>query len=342
MSRYINSIALASMIILLFGLSEAHALKFPTSEAPQAFDKSFCLRCHSMQTLGFRDSVTGGLINLFVPEEGFKDSNHQDLNCNDCHTAGFEEYPHPSEATQQSLYCVDCHEDNPGLIPEYFSEIEKEFKKSVHYQRMPEDFSCFSCHDAHFFKVSRKPSDPSRMPNREMCLSCHAETDFEIDGIQRDISDMVAYDNHICLDCHADPSRFADLTSRQIPDLQASHAWLPNVQMHWEKVRCIDCHLSPTDTHMHQILTSDKAVDHCEDCHSANSILLTKLYRYKTHENRQKFGFMNSVALNEAYVIGMTRNVILDQLSYLILGGMLLGLTAHGTGRWLSNRRRKK
>jgi hypothetical protein len=270
MSFRINSLALASWVLLLLGMGNAHALEPAMPEpnginphtlepvvpestginvqalkpsAPEStgiFDKAFCLRCHNMPTLGYRDPVTGGLIKLFVPEEEFKDSNHQGLQCNDCHTAGFEQYPHPAEARQQSLYCVDCHEENPDLIPQQFTQIEKEFKQSVHYQRMPDKFSCFSCHNAHFFKVSRKASDSTRLPDKEVCLGCHVETDFEIGGLQRDISEMVAYDNHICLDCHSEPGRIADLKKGDAPDLEASHDWLPNTQMHWSKVRCID------------------------------------------------------------------------------------------------------
>ncbi|MDJ0806051.1 MAG: cytochrome c3 family protein [Gammaproteobacteria bacterium] len=346
MSIYFNPFALASLVLILSGMSGIQAFELPTIEMPTAEtatdEQKHCLRCHSMQTLGYRDPVTGGLVNLHIPEEGFKDSNHQALGCKDCHKAGFQDYPHPPKAKQESLYCVDCHEDNPNMIPSYFAEIEREFKESVHFKRMPEHFSCFSCHNAHFFKASRKSSDPNRMPNREMCLNCHAETDFEAGGLQRDINEMVAYDNHICLDCHAEPGRIADLKSGEAPDLLASHDWMPNIQMHWKKVRCIDCHLSTSDTYMHQILDADQAVKHCEDCHSANSILLTKLYKYKMHESRQKYGFLNSVTLNEAYIIGMTRNVILDQLSFLIMGAMVLGITAHGTARWVSNRRRKR
>ena len=112
--------------------------------------------------------------------------------------------------------------------------------------------------------------------------------------------------------------------------------------MHWQKVRCIDCHLSTEDNFLHRILDAEHAVRHCEDCHSANSILLTKLYKYTVQENRQKLGFINSVALNDAYIIGMTRNIILDRLSFTLLGLMLLGLAAHGFGRWYSARRRRK
>ncbi len=303
-----------------------------------------CLRCHGMRTLGYRDPVTGGMIDLHVPSERFRDSNHRQLNCIECHTAGFDNYPHPDKAKQQSLYCVDCHEENPELIPIHFSEIEREFKASVHFQRMPEDFSCFSCHDAHYFKASRtgSASDPNRFPNKERCLSCHPDEDFEVGGMQRDISQMVAYDNHICLSCHAVPSRIADLKSSDPPDINSSHDWLPNVAMHWEKVRCIDCHLSTSDNYLHEILTADQAVKHCEDCHSANSILLTKLYKYNIQETRQKYGFMNSIALNEAYIIGMTRNIILDRMSFIILGLMVIGISAHGVARWLSGRRRNR
>jgi hypothetical protein len=46
--------------------------------------------------------------------------------------------------------------------------------------------------------------------------------------------------------------------------------------------------------------------------------------------------------LNDAYIIGMTRNIILDRLSFAILGGMLLVLAAHGFGRWYFARRRRK
>ena len=43
-----------------------------------------------------------------------------------------------------------------------------------------------------------------------------------------------------------------------------------------------------------------------------------------------------------AKIIGMTRNVILDRLSFLVLGLMLLGLGAHGFARWYFARRRKQ
>ena len=302
-----------------------------------------CMRCHSMQTLGYRDPVTGGFIDLHVPSKDFLDSNHKALKCPDCHTAGFDNYPHPEKAKQQSLYCVDCHENNPNLVPYYFADIEREFKQSVHYQRLPDHFSCFSCHNAHYFKVSIKTSNFNRFPMREMCVNCHTTNDFGVTAEPvRQVLEMVAYDNQICLNCHAVANRLKELKEDNIPNIGTSHNWLPNVEMHWQKVRCIDCHLSTDDNFLHNILTADKAVKHCEECHSTDSILLTKLYKYTIQENRQKYGFINSVTLNDAYIIGMTRNVILDRISFVILGLMILGLAAHGFGRWYFARRRKQ
>jgi len=302
-----------------------------------------CMRCHSMESLGYRDAVTGGFIDLHVPEKDFLDSNHKALKCVECHTAGFDDYPHPEKAKQEALYCVDCHESNPALIPKHFAEIEREFKQSVHYQRLPEHFSCFSCHNAHFFKVSIKSTDMSRFPKRELCINCHTTNDIGVSMEPvRQVLEMVEYDNQICLNCHAVTTRLKELKETDIPNIETSHKWLPNVEMHWAKVRCVDCHLSKDDNFLHDILTADQAVKHCEECHSANSILLTKLYKYTIQENRQKYGFINSVTLNDAYIIGMTRNIILDRLSFAILGGMLLVLAAHGFGRWYFARRRRK
>jgi len=349
-SHVFKSILVVFVLAFWFG-GNLHASEDPRSVIERVGVKAHvikgkpvdCMRCHGMETLGYRDPVTGGFIDLHVPEKDFLDSNHKALNCIECHTAGFDDYPHPEKAKKQSLYCVDCHKDNPSLIPKHFGEIEHEFKQSVHFQRLPEDFSCFSCHDAHYFKVSIKSTDFSRFPKREMCVNCHTSNDIGITMEPvRQVLEMVSYDNQICLNCHAVETRLKELKETDIPNIETSHKWLPNVKMHWKKVRCIDCHLSTDDNFLHNILTADQAVKHCEECHSANSILLTKLYKYTIQENRQKYGFINSVTLNDAYIIGMTRNVILDRISFVVLGLMVLGLAAHGFGRWSFARRRKQ
>ncbi len=269
-----------------------------------------CYRCHSMKTLSYRDSVTNAIVSLYVDSTKFKHSNHAELGCVDCHDDdGFLQYPHTMEARSQKLQCTDCHDS--------FENNYEQFEKSVHYKKFGDRFSCFSCHDPHAFKASSDTTKPQ---------------------------ELIAKDNAICLDCHSSKTALAELDSAGIyHDLITAHQWLPKLQLHWKAVRCIECHTPATDsTFSHEILPKEKAIKKCEECHSTNSILFTKLYRFKVKEARQKEGLLKSLAKNTPYVVGMTRDPILDRWSIYLFILTLLGLGAHATGRWLSGRRKKK
>jgi hypothetical protein len=83
----------------------------------------------------------------------------------------------------------------------------------------------------------------------------------------------------------------------------------------------------------HKILPKEQAVHLCSDCHSTNSILLTKLYKYHAEESRTDQGYYNSVILNDAYVIGANRNRYLNILSLLFFGLALSGIGVHIVAR---------
>jgi hypothetical protein len=86
----------------------------------------------------------------------------------------------------------------------------------------------------------------------------------------------------------------------------------------------------------HQILAKDQAEKDCLTCHSANSTLKTRLYRHLVKEEQEKLGFANSVILSSSYVLGATRHPVLDTLVLGAFAAMLLGLLAHGLGRFLT------
>jgi len=86
----------------------------------------------------------------------------------------------------------------------------------------------------------------------------------------------------------------------------------------------------------HQILAKDKAEKDCLTCHSASSTLKTRLYRHLVKEEQQRLGFANSVILATSYVPGATRHPLLDTLVLGAFAAMLLGLLAHGLGRFLT------
>ncbi len=268
-------------------------------------DKS-CLRCHGMHTMAYQDAQTGGIVNLYVDSTALKNSEHGGFSCLDCHADAFKTIPHPSSVEQNRLTCLDCHAEQ-----DQFVSADDQFRKSVHYERLGNKFSCASCHDAHRF---------------------HRSTN-------NNISEIIQQDNNVCLSCHNAPHKFAELSSRDYPDLKLTHSWLPNTELHWKTVRCIECHTTNTEGFSHQIMAKKHALRKCESCHSKNSILLTKLYSFRAKESRQQNDLLESVVNNGTYVVGLTRDERLDNIVLLLVLLTIGGISVHALGRYLANRR---
>ncbi len=222
---------------------------------------SYCLKCHSMSTLGYKDPGSGMLKNLSVNPHEFYSSNHKDLECIQCHSEKFKTFPHPANLKSENLYCLNCHQDNPDLFKFSFKTIEKDFKESIHYQKFRNKFTCFNCHEPHSFKI-------------------HAR-------VNKEIKQTVLYDNQICLECHNNETKIEHFTNEVLPDLNSAHSWLPHKELHWKSVRCIDCHTAKSSAGVsHIILPKEKALKNCVECHSTNSILLQSLYKFQTKEEK--------------------------------------------------------
>ncbi|MEO5350275.1 MAG: cytochrome b/b6 domain-containing protein [Magnetococcus sp. YQC-3] len=287
------------LILAMYWLVLGHAL---------AEDRE-CLRCHSMKGMAYQDPVTGGLRALSIDPAALAASSHAKLTCRTCHGPGFEIYPHLEGAKQERLHCLECHKGNDHFPYARFEAIEKGFVRSVHARAM-EQFTCFSCHDPHVFHgLFQRPV--------------------------ADVPAQVQQDNAICRQCHGESERIKALTGRIFPNLLQSHAWLPEVERHWQGVRCVECHTGSSRARDHFILGKEFALRDCVSCHSRNSLLLGKLYLYQASEERQKVGFVNALVLNNAYVIGMTRNLWLDWAGLAILGLAAVTLLGHGLARWL-------
>ena len=293
----------------------------PAAAAPPPDEAGWCLRCHGMATLSDRDPTTGEIIDLSVDREAFVHSNHGELACQDCHDdTGFQAFPHSEAARRTRLHCLDCHDpkDDPKFARYRFPEIEAEFKRSVHFREHPQAFDCFTCHDPHAFEIADKA---------------------------RFTAEVIAQDNGMCLQCHTAPQRLSVLApERRFPDLDAIHSWLPKPDLHWRAVRCVECHTPATASGRmsHTVLGKDKAERNCVVCHTTDSLLLTKLYRHRKTEEVETAGFVNAVMLNDAYIIGATRNAVLDWLTYLLVGGTALGVAGHAAARvYFAGKRRQ-
>jgi predicted CXXCH cytochrome family protein len=276
-----------------------------------------CLACHS--EAGLKHPPKEGLDlkklrALLQDPESYKGSDHQRLACTKCHNEGYDDHPHEANAKESTSTCTDCHSKKANLI-------EKQFEKSVHAD-LADKISCPTCHNPHLMRVADKLIDPRK---------------------------IVAQDNRVCLGCHDSDDTFAKFApeKKNRPLIDEIHDWLPNTRLHWKAVRCVECHTPPvanSEMLSHEILSKKNAEKNCLTCHSADSSLKTRLYRHLVSEEQQRLGFANSVILSSTYVIGATRNPLLDTLVMIAFGGMLFGLLAHGIGRIIARilKRRKK
>ena len=245
-------------------------------------------------------------VEFFVDSAIYYNSSHWDFKCIDCHSDEYEIFPHIGELRMEDKYtCLDCHEDDKDF-PEYnFEEVSENYELSVHSKKHYENFSCWSCHDAHGYKVNFRKTTK--------------------------LLDVIKYDNAICLDCHSNKDNYQLLKDTVMPDISASHDWLTNRELHFKKVRCIECHVEKHDSILvsHNILPANKSVKTCVDCHSENSLLLSTLYKFPAFEKRSKKGFINNEILNESYVIGATRSFVLNVVSFVFILITFLGIIIH-------------
>lgn len=306
---------------LFAALPAPGAAAAPAPAAPP--DHRACLRCHAMSTLAYRDPQSGAIVDLAVDPRRLAGSVHGTLACTECHDRGYRDYPHPRALAAQLPDCVSCHQqrkydqerqpDQAAQTERYrFGTIDAEFRQSVHATSTDpaaQGFRCHSCHDPHGFKVSR-PGQP-------------------IPAIVRD-------DNRVCRGCHEAPER---------PPLAAHHAWLPQPERHWAEVRCLDCHTpvrADAGPVSHEVRTAAQANRDCVGCHSRESRLLERLYRYRSGEDLATQGWINLAVFNDAYVVGMSRSDTLDRLGLGVLGLTILGLAGHAFGRYRAYRRTRE
>lgn len=271
-------------------------------------DSQDCMRCHWMETMAYRDRDTGEIVSLSIDSEAYRHSVHAELACGDCHARGYVHYPHRGSNADEALHCVGCHEQHQDEGAPNLIGLEHEYEKSVHVTEGVEDFSCFTCHDPHAFKPA---------------------------GGREPIADIVTQTNEICLSCHED----------LLTPVPKGHEWLPRPQAHWNSVRCLDCH-TPVEGRVperpsHNVLAAADSNQLCVECHTKGSELLSQLYNYRAEQEHERKWFFSRALYNEAYIVGMSRNGLLDWISLSMIVLTMLGVAAHGYARYRAYRNRE-
>lgn len=272
-----------------------------------------CLKCHGRSYFSYFNETIGREIKermspyYLVDSAEYYQSNHRNFQCTDCHSSSYSEtFPHPNELRfEPMLVCMDCHEGDDVYEKYNFAAITDEYLHSVHSEKHSEEFNCWMCHNPHSYKITARTSE--------------------------NLPTTIQYDNEICLSCHSNQSKIGLLSDRHIYDMLHQHEWLPNNRLHFQNVRCIECHARVSDTLMvaHMVQPKEKAVKLCVECHSQNSILMASLYKYIKQETQEKQGFLNAAILSQGYVIGANRNYFLNYGSLAIFAMVLLGIATH-------------
>lgn len=311
--------------LTIMSLRPATALPFQDSVAPEevmrsaemnlysADNEQNCLRCHGKLIYTITDSVSGSTRKQLMAEHFFINSDvyyksvHWSFNCLDCHSEAYKSFPHSLEARFESGWgCLDCHGYDPNYAQYKFEEIDAEYQNSVHYKATEGLFTCWKCHDPHYYNPLARNDKGGR--------------------------DIILKSNEMCLRCHGNPDYIGLITEKDLGSLLPKHEWLPDADRHLAAVRCIDCHTRMNDSVLvaHEIIPADSAVRGCADCHSKNSILMGTLYKYASKETRDQKGFVNGVIFrNDSYVIGANRSKFISITGILIIGMTLAFALVH-------------
>jgi hypothetical protein len=301
------------IISLLFLLNmSTFSQEIPEVVVEHSEENSRCFFCHGKPTYSYYNEilerdVTKRMNPYFIVDSVlYYNQNHKFFDCIDCHAYEFKTFPHDNTLRMDPMpTCFDCHEGDDATADLNFEAINDEFHESVHSTKHSDEFTCWMCHNPHSYKIVARNNS--------------------------NIKETIVYDNNICLSCHADINKYQLISLNDNPNIIDKHDWLPNQFQHFAHVRCIECHTHTTDNMLvaHQILTKDKAVKKCVECHSSSSTLLASLYKFQAQENRRNFGFFNAAILTDAYMIGANRNLYLNILSAIIFGGVILLILIH-------------
>ncbi|HEY3390585.1 MAG TPA: cytochrome c3 family protein [Prolixibacteraceae bacterium] len=241
-----------------------------------------------------------------LDRDHFASGVHAKFKCTDCHSADYTTYPHNGELKLEPLStCLDCHGGDAKYAVYQFEKIDTEFQKSVHFQKMGETFTCSKCHNQHYYQDKSRKSSV--------------------------VADIVGFSNEMCMSCHNNNSKFTLVSDKIKPALSQIHEWLPNQELHFKSVRCIECHTQVVDSLAvsHNILPKEKALKNCVECHSKNSMLEASLYKYKNLQSRSEKGKLNSIISNKSYVIGAYQNIWVNYISIAIILLTLVGICIH-------------
>jgi len=336
-------------VLLVFCAIALGAVFLPRAAAAQAqgdlMKRMRCLACHVGESQHRLDGKEHQSKSSTIAMPDFEGADHGKMQCSDCHSKGFAIFPHRNMKTET---CMDCHprqeaKEAEADKPYDFEGIRKEFEASAHFTEYQHEAE--KCCGTSAGKPGAKPGVASKRARdmsakqRFTCEHCHEPHYFKATGGIKDPGLILKNDNGPCLHCHMDGSSVA-LKDPAKPNLVAAHAYMPYAELHLQGTRCVDCHSSVAGNVAHDLPKGMKADQGCNTCHSLDSVLLRRLYRFVDGPNATKAGFHSAAIMKDGYVMGANRNRWTDLAAYLLLTTGLVFVFAHGGWRILARRRK--
>lgn len=298
-------------LIRISGLLAAFSFTVNVSFGDASEAGETCFKCHSQKHFSYHDKNADEEIKGLMPKrmilnpEEYYSSVHKNFSCTDCHSGDFKKYPHPEELKSEVHFsCIDCHGGDPAYSKFSFEAVNSDYRKSIHHNLENKGFSCWNCHDPHSYRIVARES--------------------------KNIKETVQYNNGICLNCHSDGDRFGIYTEKPPSDISRKHRWLPEQSLHFESVRCTDCHAERNEKTLvsHLIVNKENAVRNCSDCHSENSTAMISLITLWS-KDEDLSDYSKEEALSALSLTGSREYPFINKLSIILLIAVLLMIGIH-------------
>lgn len=321
-------------------------------------ESSACLECHNdEQIVGAERQIN---------QAYFQNTTHAQFGCSACHTDVPKDHPN-GEAVSKVETCNECHSDvaeryahshHASLTPDCIScHNPHTSQKAENIFALEMNETCTNCHNQINVTASHAQWLPQTGLHLEAitCVTCHTETSgYELSvyiarkDIKNGTSRPVITDYGYLRDRVGsnEIQHLVDTNHDNYISLEELRKFNNNKQL--SKGLYLKAILTPaTITHAFQI--SDKSYN-CVSCHGAgqSTAQVSRLvlpeedgsFRQMAIENGAALGSLGTIP--DFYMMGSTRNSVLNKLGAVILAGGLVMPVGHGFFRFLTRKNRKE
>ncbi len=317
-----------------------------------------CLKCHNNKKIVGDNKLINGKV--------FQHTTHAQIGCKTCHSTVPENHPGGGGKVAMTTTCADCHND-----------ISTEYSISKHSISVPNCSGCHNPHTAHkagevyamelnstctncHNQIKISATHAQWLPQSDLhlgsisCVTCHtkaenfvmsvyiARRNGNISKTSPEIADYQYLKNKTNSD---DIQKLVDKNLDNyisIEELKSFNRNPSNKDLYLKAI------LTPSKT-THAFQTSDKSLN-CTFCHASgpseaqvSKLVLPKpdgTFRQMDIEKGSDIASLNVIP--DFYMMGSSRNSILNILGAAILAGGLVMPVGHGFFRFLTRKNRKK